>query len=123
MLYLLRGPSGSGKSTFANRLLEAGLVSHVFEADQFMIDEHGNYKHNPNQLQYCHSECERLTREALERGENVAVANTMTKRWEVAQYFKMSKHVTVITMEGRFDNVHGAPVSVVNHQRNRMERW
>ena len=123
MLFLLRGPSGSGKTTFAKTLLNAGIVDHIFEADQFMVDRNGNDKHDRSRLQFCHGECERLTREALELGESVAVANTMTKRWEVDKYFGMTEDVTVFTMEGGFPNIHGVPETAVVHQRNRMERW
>lgn len=123
MLYLLRGPSGAGKSTFANTLLLAGVVDHVFEADQFMVDEYGNYAYDRDRLKFCHSECRRLTEEVLELGDNVAVANTFTKRWEVDAYFRLTPHVTVITLEGNFPNMHGVPDDVVAHQRMRMERW
>lgn len=122
-LFLLRGPSGSGKSTFADTLLRAGIVDHVFEADQFMIDDKGNYAYDRDRLQYCHGECKRLSVEALSRGDNVAVANTFTKRWEVAAYFELTRDVTVVTVEGNFPNIHGVPDNVVAHQRNRMERW
>nr|WP_245223630.1 AAA family ATPase [Ruegeria sp. HKCCSP346] len=123
MLYLLRGPSGSGKTTFANTLLKAGIVDHVFEADDWMVDDTGNYKHDRSRLKYCHAECQRRTKQALERGENVAVANTLTKRWEVECYTQMTPNVTVITMEGRFPNVHDVPEDIVALQRVRMERW
>ncbi|WP_108836304.1 AAA family ATPase [Tateyamaria sp. Alg231-49] len=123
MLYLLRGPSGSGKTTLANTLLLAGVVDHVFEADQFMIDEDGTYKYDRSRLQYCHDQCERATREALAQGKNVAVANTMTKCWEVAKYYEMSDDVTIITLEGQFPNVHDVPSDIVEMQRKRLERW
>ncbi len=93
MLFLLRGPSGSGKSEFANTLLLAGIVDHVFEADQFMIDANGVYLYNRERLNHCHAECHRLTEEVLKLNQNVAVANTFTKRWEVAAYFSLTPHV------------------------------
>ena len=123
MLYILRGPSGSGKSKLANTLHLAGIVDHVFEADQFMVDDKGNYAYDRARLQYCHDECKRLTVEALSRGDNVAVANTFTKRWETAAYVELTPDVTVLTVEGNFPNIHGVPDDVVAHQRKRMERW
>lgn len=123
MLFILRGPSGSGKSTFANTLLIAGVVEQIFEADQFMTDEHGNYEHCRARLTFCHAECLRLTKAALALGDSVAVANTFTKKWEVEAYTQLNSNVTILTMEGRFQNVHGVPDDIVAHQRLRMERW
>lgn len=104
-------------------LCEAGLVDHVFEANQFMVDENGDFQYDPSLLKRCHNECERLTREALQCGKNVAVTNTMIKRWEVTKYIEMSDDVTVITLEGKFPNTRGTPDSIVRKQRNQMERW
>ena len=126
-LYLIRGVSGAGKSTFGAILKGAQVVSHVFEADQFMVDAAGQYAFNPLKLKECHERCTILTIESLGRGESVAVCNTFTRIWEMQPYIDMARnmdaHLYVIRCEGAFQNVHGVPHDTVKEMRDRFEDW
>lgn len=119
-LYIIRGLPGSGKSNLAEELKQKGLVSYVVEADQFMVDDEGFYKFVPSNLQRCHEECQAWVKFHLDNGENVAVANTFTRIWEMAPYFKMGYPYTIITAKGNFKNIHGVPNQVIE---NMKQRW
>ncbi len=50
---ILVGLPGSGKTTFANGIKGARVVS----ADQYMVDEDGNYEFKVERLARCHANC------------------------------------------------------------------
>lgn len=121
ILYIVRGVPGSGKSTLA-----AKLAPVVVEADQFMVNENGDYVFDPNRLSECHQMCFEAVREALTLGGEVAVANTFVKKWEFAQYVELAKKMGVpyqiISLKGdrAWRNVHGVPEATI---KKMLERW
>ena len=126
-IYIIRGVPGSGKTTLGHRLREGGLVRHVLSADDWMVDEAGEYSFDPRRLSWCHKACKSATERALTEGEGVAVCNTFTRVWEMQPYVDMAKllgcPMYVIKCEGGFQNVHGVPQSKVNQMRARFEEW
>lgn len=122
-LYIIRGIPGSGKSTLAQDMKDKGLVEHVVEADQFMVDEQGNYKFEVDKIKRCHEECQSWVKYYLDEGYNVAVANTFTRVWEMTPYFKMGYPYTVITAKGEFQNIHNVPNKTVQQMKDRWEDY
>lgn len=122
-LYIIRGLPGSGKSTFAKKLLLDGIVSEVVEADHFMTDMNSNYKFDPKNLERCHQECQMWTKYYLDRGRDVAVANTFSRKWEIMPYIKMGVEYTIVEMRGDFKSVHNVPQKVINNMKARWENW
>ena len=119
-LRLIRGLPGSGKTTLA--LGMEGFV--LFEADQFfMVD--GEYRYDPAKIREAHEWCQRMTREALARGENVVVANTFTRRFEIEPYCAIAAEFDItpeiITANGRWKNTHGVPDAVIRKMEQRWE--
>jgi len=55
-IIFIRGLPGSGKTTLAAKLAQE-YNSKFFEADQFMVDQHGNYKFDIRKLGYAHNQC------------------------------------------------------------------
>ena len=95
-----------------------------FEADQFfMVD--GEYRYDAAKIREAHEWCQRMTREALERGENVVVSNTFTRRFEMEPYFEIGRDLgitpTIITATGRWKNTHGVPDAVIRKMESRWE--
>lgn len=80
VLYLVRGLPGAGKSTLA-----AKLAPIVREADQYFVHD-GVYNYDPSRISLAHADCLARTRDALETGQDVAVANTFVRRWELQPY-------------------------------------
>jgi len=122
-LFIIRGLPGSGKSTYAKALLANGMVSQHLEADEFMTDDQGNYKFDPSILQKCHQQCQMWVKYYLDKGENVAVANTFTRKWEIVPYTRMGYTFEVITMTGEYKNIHGVPDQVIKQMKHRWEKW
>lgn len=124
-LIIVRGLPGSGKSTFARQLEAAGYIR--CEADEFMVDADGNYAFDPARLPSCHAACQKKARLALFQGRNVVVANTFTRRWEIAPYSDLAQEfgvpLTVITVEGNHGSVHSVPDAAIAAMKERWEPW
>ena len=119
-LTIIRGVSGSGKTTLAYKI---GYP--LCEADDFFYDETGKYVFDPTKLKDAHEWCRRGVESYMQDGVNVTVANTFTRRWEYAPYLTLADNygydVQIISVDGKFNNVHNVPEEVVKKQRDRFE--
>jgi len=130
ILYLVRGVPwpGSGKTTFAKT-----LGSIIIEADQYFVDDKGNYKFDGSKIKLAHEYCRAQTEAWMQtKGDQVntdkiAVSNTFTQEWEMEPYFEMAKRhgykVFSIVVENRHGgtNVHEVPEEKLEQMRNRFE--
>jgi predicted kinase len=120
-LYLVRGVPGCGKTTFAE-----SICSNVVSADDYFM-ENGEYKFNARKLKYAHIYCQNKTESFMKAGENVAVANTFTRKWEMEKYYEhASKYgymVFSVIVENRHGsvNVHNVPDDIVENMKNRFD--
>ena len=87
-LVLVRGVSGAGKSTFAENML--GVKCQVVSADDYFITENGNYSFDGSRLKEAHQWCKDTVEQLMDASENVAVANTFTREWEMEDYYKLA---------------------------------
>ena len=115
-LTLIRGLPGSGKTTLAKKM---GICH--FEADMWMVDDCGEYKFNPRNLSYCHSQCLYAAEEALRNGFDVVVSNTFTQRWEMEAYYDLGFPVEEIVATGNYNSVHDVPAEKIEAMRLRWE--
>lgn len=139
-LLLLRGLPGSGKSTLATLLVELGCRgvgnSAVFyEADDYFVDDEGNYKFDATKLRAAHHECQSNAWDAMASDVPlVVVSNTFSQNWELRHYEELAAHygyqVTVLTVEGGLTNddltarnEHGCPVEKIAEMRGRWEDY
>ena len=131
-LIIVRGAMGSGKSTFANKLTNKLIrfgykptdICH-FEADQFFMDENGNYNFVPTKLWLAHKQCLEKTKKCLLRDKIVIVSNTFATKKEMKPYMDFADEndipVEVYRCTGEYQNVHGVPDDVVVAKRKQME--
>lgn len=119
MLYIVRGLPGSGKTTYA-----AGLGIPHFEADDYFINEEGEYCFDPSKLKDAHRECKNNVEYALMNARDVVVANTFTTVSELRPYIdlavKYGTKVMLHTCTGNYESVHGVPEHTIERMRERF---
>lgn len=125
-LTLIRGLPGSGKSTLAKQLMQQlqNNTLHI-EADMYFIDQHGVYLFQPEKLSEAHDWCQQQCYKALKAKQNVIVANTFVKHWEMSFYENLAKrfnvNLKVINCKGQFANIHDVPLSVIRKMRKNWQ--
>lgn len=134
-LYIIRGLPGSGKSTLGEKLAdsymdyhpELGHTKHYsFAADDYFVDEEGNYNFDPSRLVDAHEQCRQRVLKAMKYGiENVAVCNTFSQSWEAGPYVKLCKQFdytpVVLECQSQFGNIHDVPQESIDAMRERWE--
>ena len=120
-LLLVRGLPGSGKTTFASDYARQGWC-HV-EADQFMIDDRGDYRFEHSRLAQAHRLCFETAAAALFAGRNVVVANTFIELWEMANYRHLADYLEAMLVihhcRGTYQSRHNVTPATMTamHQR------
>jgi len=102
-------------------MLACGIVDLICAADDWMTDEHGNYKYDVTRLQHAHNMCLNKTRQAVLAGKNVAVHNTFTRKWEMQPYLSLPANIVIMHCKGQWQNVHNVPAHIVQRMRERFE--
>ena len=119
-VYILRAVPGAGKSTVAehihNMALNSGRKSIICCADDFFIDEAGNYKWVAEKIGSAHVWCQNKYHTALFSDvDNIIVANTNTRARDVNSYHKLALDfgytVFVLTVENWHNgkDIHNVP--------------
>ena len=101
---IMRGLPGSGKSTLAEQL--KGETGQQFAADDFFMDEDGNYNWNRHQIGEAHQwNYERIKR-AIEQGVSpVIVDNTNVSRWDLRQLRPLVEYAEAQGYQARIEQV------------------
>lgn len=124
-LTLVRGVPGSGKSTYARGIQEAEPGTLHFEADQYFVGSDGVYRYDAGRIGAAHRWCQAETQRALDEGRSVVVSNTFTRRGELQPYLEMADElgveVTIVHVDGGYQNIHGVPDEVVQRMRDRWQ--
>ena len=119
-LTLIRGLPGSGKSTLAKTLNAVHL-----EADMYFINKQGEYQFDPKLLKEAHLWCQNQCKYHLSRGENVVIANTFVKHWEMQAYRKLAKLfnavLTIKVCTGNFENSHDVTLLSINKMKKNWQ--
>jgi predicted kinase len=120
-LVLIRGLPGSGKTTWA-KLFVRDYYAH-YEADMF-FEFDGPYKFDASKLGEAHAWCLRKTKESLEHGQSVVVANTFSRLWEMKPYINLAERLflpmRILVAKGNWPSVHRVPEEVVAKM---VARW
>ncbi len=109
IVYLLRGVCGCGKSSLAEELAKIGS-SVICCADDYFMDDEGNYNWSADKIGSAHLWCQNLFLENLKDGtEVIIVANTSTRERDVNVYRKLALEygylVYVMTVENHHNGV------------------
>ncbi len=135
-LYLLRGLPGCGKSTLAKQLV-GGPGSLHLEADQYFMDNEGNYKFDASKLKDAHEWCQTEVEYAMRFGYRgnpvdyplgrIVVSNTFTQEWEMKPYYELAERygyiVYSLIVENRHGGVneHNVPEETLTKMENRFQ--
>lgn len=130
-LILLRGLPGSGKTTLGEIIMQTPSSKNtnvVLSADDFFIDENGNYNFDPTKLKEAHNDC--LLR-CVERMKNefskIVVANTFTQEWEMERYFEIAEryryriHTVIVENRHGNKNIHEVPEDKLQIMKDRFD--
>jgi predicted kinase len=124
-LILITGPAGAGKSTRAQELMAERSIRYNFEADQWMVDEQGNYCFDPKRLYFCHKKCQEHSERVMKIEQDLIVSNTNLTKKEAKPYIELAvKHnyeVEIIHLTTQFQNLHGVPEDKVKQMQNKRE--
>jgi predicted kinase len=129
-LILLRGLPGSGKSTFGSTILQLpnNNPQEVLSADDFFVNNEGEYIFDSTKLKEAHNFCQFRCSERMRQGiARIVVANTFTEEWEMEEYFKMAERynyrVHTIIVENRHGNesIHGVPEDNFKKMKKRFQ--
>ncbi len=129
-LILLRGLPGSGKSTLGEVILKThgfNNTNNVLSADDFFVDEKGDYNFDITKLKEAHNSCQLKCAERMKlQLSKIVVANTFTQDWEMQSYFEMAERyhyrVHSIIVENRHSgkNIHGVPEDKLQIMKDRF---
>ena len=123
-LILIRGLPGSGKSTRASKLASTLGAIHL-EADQYFINEAGEYHFDAALLSQAHLWCLTQTQMQLRQGNSVIVANTFVQHWELAPYQALAKELAVqfeiLVCRDQYQNIHGVPEATLLSMKQKWQ--
>lgn len=133
-LTLIRGLPGSGKSTLAKAMVDNMIADRHqaihLEADQFFLDQRGNYFYDPDKIRDAHAWCQRTTKVALEQGLKVVVANTFIRIWELEIYIQMAENLAIPfseihieTCTANYGSIHNVPEETMERMRLNFEPY
>ena len=126
-LVLLRGLPGSGKSTFGKVILPwpESDEFRVISADDFFINENGEYIFNPAKLSEAHSSALKSCEVKMQlKISTIVVANTFVTEDELSPYFDLANQynykVYSVIVENRHGNknIHGVPDETLTKMKN-----
>lgn len=128
---IIRGGSGAGKSSFANFLHLYGDDRRdciICEADEFMVNEFGQYEFKSERLAMAHAKCQQKFEEALKgRAALVICSNTNTKLQDFQFYLDKAKEydyttfVVVLEKYHNGENTHNVPQATLMRQREAIK--
>lgn len=129
-LILLRGIPGSGKTTLGEVILQTSqqVNQGVISADDYFIDQNGEYVFDATKLKEAHNDCQQRCAERMRfELSKIVVANTFTQEWEMEPYFEMAKrynyrvHSVIVENRHGGENVHNVPDEKVEQMKKRFQ--
>lgn len=126
VLVVVRGLPGSGKTTFAQDIMAQG--DKMVAADDFMVDDNGDYFFDTKRLGYAHMCCRNAVELFMRAGEErIFVHNTFTTAMEMRPILKLARKyeykIHSIIVENRHNgvSVHDVPEDRLETMRRRFD--
>lgn len=120
-LIIIRGLPGSGKTTLATKFASMGYDH--FEADQFFVNDKGEYVFNNLLLDAAHSWCYGNVVKSLKNGHDTVVSNTFCAQWEIEKYLNIASFLDiglkVYQMYSDYGSIHGIPIDALDRMKSR----
>lgn len=128
-LILLRGIPGSGKTTLGEVILRTpNNQLKPLSADDYFIDEHGNYNFDATKLKEAHNDCQQRCSHLMQNDVmKIVISNTFTQEWEMQPYYQMAERynyrIHSVIVENRHEgiNEHNVPEEKLLQMKNRFE--
>ena len=128
-LILLRGIPGSGKTTLGEVILRTpNKQLKPLSADDYFIDEHGNYNFDETKLKEAHNDCQQRCSHLMQNDVmKIVISNTFTQEWEMQPYYQMAERynyrIHSVIVENRHEgiNEHNVPEEKLLQMKNRFE--
>ena len=137
-LTIIRGPSGTGKSTIARYIKDYWAKNSttqlvICEADDYFINERGEYYRDVTKLQLAHRACYLKAKLAMENKQPVVISDTSIKRRDIRGYIMLAESynygVEIIRTPGPWDpneltkrNKHRVPLEAIKRQIDRYQQ-
>jgi predicted kinase len=135
-LILIRGLSGAGKATLAEIIVNNEVDRVAICADDFFLNDDGEYNFKPDNIKQAHKWCLEETSELLDDPEVnlVVVHNTFTRKFEVDPYRDLAHNKRVVfTVVNLYDagcndgqlsqrSQYDVPSYIIQKQRQRWEK-
>ena len=129
VLLILRGLPGSGKSAFVQMLIATmHNTPTVCCADDYMVNDNGEYDFNPKRLPEVHGKCQNKASMAMFAGhELVVIANTSTTEWAMKPYLETAKnhgymvHSLIVENRHGSESIHNVPDKSLSEMKTRFE--
>jgi dephospho-CoA kinase len=124
-LLIVRGLPGSGKTTAAEFLADGKWP--VYSADDYFVNEKGEYIFDREKLHSAHKSCRTRTEISMAEGkEKIFVSNTFTQEKEIKEYVELAEEfgyrVISMIIENRHGNksIHGVPEDTMIKMKTRF---
>lgn len=110
-IVIIQGTPGTGKTTLAQKLAARHPNAVVVSADDFFLNETGDYKFDAARLTDAHRDCKRKAEVAISEGKAVIVDNCNANYSDAQHYFTLSSKKPCVAFLKCMSREHSVNVS------------
>jgi len=138
IVYFLRGLPGAGKSALANELLNVHADATIawgdeekaisIEADDYFIDENGEYNFDPGKLEEAHSYCRERYQKALHEHVNCIIVSNVSAEKKHVDWYKEEAELygymfisLIVENRDQRKSIHNVPAKSVQNMARKFD--